>query len=217
MTHAEYEALWLDALREEADDTVNLLSNPRKQERERRTAAAFLRCAGIAFGGDEVISSRTDPPDIVFRSARFEIGLVQNERRVHDEWKETAKRRAQAKSIGELIEPYYAPGTLTRQQVVDLITPTAERKAHNYSARHVPCGDLDMLLYVNRNDLLNVDSPRVTCDALVNHGWRSVSILIPPHSYVVLAQTTAPDFISERVEAPTDSWARPGLVGLFDI
>lgn len=57
MTHDEFEVLWLDALRADADDTINLLGNPRKQERERRTCAAFLRCAGIAFEPDEVIAA----------------------------------------------------------------------------------------------------------------------------------------------------------------
>lgn len=217
MTHAEYEALWLNALREEAEDTVNMLSNPRKPERERRTAAAFLRCAGVAFEPNEVISSRTEPPDVLFRSARFEIALVQEERRMHEEWRDTARRRAQALSIVELIEPYHAPESLTRQRVADLIIPTAERKAQRYCARRVPCADLDLLLYVNRNASLIVDSPRTTSDALVHHGWRSVSVLLPPHSYVVLADSSAPDFIVESVEKPTAAWTCPGLAGLFDI
>ena len=47
MTHEEFEKLWLESLRDEAEDTVDLLGNARKQERERRTCAAFLRCAGV--------------------------------------------------------------------------------------------------------------------------------------------------------------------------
>jgi hypothetical protein len=55
LTHEEFEELWLASLRAEAADTVDLLGNARKQERERSTCAAFLRCAGIDFQADLLI------------------------------------------------------------------------------------------------------------------------------------------------------------------
>jgi len=75
VTHDDYEAQWLDALRADAEDTVDLLSSRRKQERERRTCAAFLRCAGIAFEPGQVIASVTEPPDVIFDQARFGIAI----------------------------------------------------------------------------------------------------------------------------------------------
>lgn len=76
MTHEEFEALWLESLSDQAADTVDLLGNARKQEREKRTCAAFLRCAGINFNADLIISSTTEPPDVLFNSAHFEITIV---------------------------------------------------------------------------------------------------------------------------------------------
>jgi hypothetical protein len=76
MTHEEFEALWLESLRAEATDTVGLLGNARKQERERRTCAAFLRCLGVDFSADQIAASTTEPPDVVFRQALFEITIV---------------------------------------------------------------------------------------------------------------------------------------------
>ncbi len=243
MTHDEFEVLWLDALRVDADDTVNLLGNPRTHERERRTCAAFLRCAGIEFTPDQVIASTTEPPDVLFGLvlfglvlfglvlfglvlfglvlfglARFEIAIVlPQQRKMQDEWAATAKRRARAQNIKDLIEPYHPPETLTRQQVVDLIMPMADKKARKYSARGVPCAELDLLLYVNQNLALNAGSPNPPCTALVCQGWRSVSLLIPPHSYVVLADNAAPEFIFRSAEKPTAAWTRPGQIGMFDI
>ena len=218
MTHDEFEVLWLEALRAEADDTINLLANPRKQERERLTCAAFLRCAGIAFEPNQVTASTTEPPDVLFGRARFEIAIVlPQQRRMNDEWRDTAERRAEAQNIEDLIEPYHPHEALTRQELIDLISPHAAAKQRKYSARGVSCADLDLLLYVNQNVTLNVETPNPNCEVLVHQGWRSVSLLIPPHSYVVLAANTAPEFISGSVEKPTAAWTRPGLCGLFDI
>ena len=213
MTHDEYEALWLDALRADAEDTVDLLSSRRKQERERRTCAAFLRCAGIAFEPGQVSASNTEPPDVLFESARFEIAIVIPQREMHGEWKATVRRRADARRIDELIEPYHPPESLSRQQLIELIVPIANSKAQKYGANGTR--ELDLLLYVNRNAVLNVQSPNPKCDEFAAQGWRSVSILIPPHSYVAFARETSPESIRRQVEEPSAAWTRPD--GLFDI
>ncbi len=213
MRHDEYEALWLDALRAEAEDTVDLLSSRRKQERERRTCAAFLRCAGMAFEPGQVVASMTEPPDVIFDQAHFEIEIVMPQRKMHGEWKATVRRRAEALGISELIEPYHPPENLSRQQLIDLIVPIANSKAQRYGANGTR--ELDLLLDVNRNAVLDVDSANPRSDELTTQGWRSVSILIPPHSYVALARETSPEFIRRQVGEPSAAWTRPE--GLFDI
>ena len=217
MTRDEYEARWLEALREDADDTVDLLSSERQGETERRTCAAFLRCAGIEFEPAQLISSKTEPPDVLFGLARFEIALVLPTRKMHEEWKAIARRRREAKTISDLLEPYRAPETLTRQQVIDLVMPMADKKARRYCARGVSCADLDLLLYVNQSVVMDVNSPGPSYDLLVQQGWRSLSILIPPHSYVVFAGDKAPACIFGHVAKPTAAWTAHGLAGLFDI
>ena len=213
MTHDEEEALWLGALRADSDDTVDLLSSRRKQERERRTCAAFLRCAGIEFEPGQVIASNTEPPDVLFESARFEIAIVMPQRKMHGEWKATARRRAEAQEINELIEPYYPPERLGRQQLIELILPTANSKVQKYGANGTR--DLDLLLYINQNVVLDVKSPNPRCDEFAAQGWRSVSVLVPPHSYVAFARATSPEFIFRKLGKPSAAWTRPD--GLFDI
>lgn len=215
MGRDEFEALWLDTLRADASDTVSLLNNPRKPERERRTVAAYLRCAGVSFTSKQLVSSETEPPDVLFENARFEIALVQDDRKMHDEWKAKAKHRAAAKAVSELLERYHPPETLSRQQVIDLIIPIATQKADKYSARKVACKELDLLLYVNKNAALDMSSLTPGCDVLKQQEWRSVSVLFPPYSYVVLASDTAPEFIRSQVEKPTAAW--PAWNGMFDI
>jgi len=135
------------------------------------------------------------------------------QRKMHGEWNATARRRAEAQGINELIEPYHPPERLSRQQLIDLIVPTANNKAQKYGANGTR--ELDLLLYVNQNVVLDVASQNPRCDELAAQGWRSVSILIPPHSYVALARETSPQFICRQFEKPSAAWTRPD--GLFDI
>ena len=217
MTHEEFEALWLESLREEAADTVSLLGCARKKERERRTCAAFLRCAGVPFDAALIASSTTEPPDVVFDSARFEITIVLEQNRpLHDDWKDIAARRSSAQRIEELMTPYRPPEVLSRQEIVDLITPPAAKKAEQYLGRGLALDDLDLLVYVDRNVVLAVESPKPVVDALLRrHGWRSVSVLIPPNSYVVHASDNAPLFLRHLAGEPRAEWRNP--FGLFDI
>lgn len=113
------------------------------------------------------------------------------------------------------MEPYRPPEALTRGQVVDLITPASDAKAQHYSRRGAPCYNLDLLVYVNRNAVLETGSPQPTIDVLLGHRWRSVSALIPPHSYVVHAADDAPLFLRQLAGEPRAEW--PKLFGLFDI
>ncbi|MGA2714679.1 MAG: DUF1780 domain-containing protein [Bryobacteraceae bacterium] len=216
MSHGESEALWLATLRDEAADTVELLTSARKQERERRTCAAFLRCAGVGFTADQIVSSRTEPPDIVFGRTLFEITVVLPPgRRMHDEWRDTTARRTAAQQIGDLIEPYVHPEVLTRETLVHMISPASEEKASRYSARNISCREYDLLVYVNWNAVLQPESPDPDLDAVLCHGWRSLSVLLPPYSYVVFATPDAPQWLRDIAGTPTA--ATRTTCGLFDL
>jgi Putative endonuclease, protein of unknown function (DUF1780) len=216
MTHDEFEALWLESLRDEAADTVDLLSSARKQERERRTCAAFLRCAGVDFTADQIVSSTTEPPDVVFSHALFEITMVLPPgRRMHAEWRTTNARRTSAQRIGDLIEPYAPPEVLTRETLVHLIALASGDKSVRYSARNIRCGDYDLLAYVNQNAVLQPESPNPNIDAILRHGWRSLSVLLPPFSYVIFATHEAPHWLRDIAGAPKAAFPNAG--GLFDL
>jgi putative endonuclease (uncharacterized protein DUF1780) len=57
----------------EAREARSLWSNAKKPERERMVVRAFLRCIGISFSESEIRSREDDPPDVMFREARFEV------------------------------------------------------------------------------------------------------------------------------------------------
>jgi very-short-patch-repair endonuclease len=84
------EAEYLRKLQEHVAETRRLFSNTMKPERERMVCRAFLRCVGIKFCDQEIIASDTEPVDVVFRSAKFQIReLLGSDRKRGDELKDS--------------------------------------------------------------------------------------------------------------------------------
>jgi len=205
---------FLDRLRLHADDTVDFLGEKRKAERERATCVALLRCLGIQFQVDEIGAAKIQPPDVLFREARFEIREVLDQgRRRHDEWKAEAKRRKMAVSLKALLKRYRPALPIDFRNLVTLITEALGEKAQRYEKE---CANLDALVYVNlRNSFLDPSSPVHGHEQLTAQGWRSVSILMPPYAHVLHATPRAPSFLAGLVCQPKGEW--PDLDGLFVI
>ena len=104
---------YLDGLRAHAADTVRYLSSELKPERERAVCRAFLRCLGIPFADEEIIASSTEPVDVSFRDARFQIREVMEKgRRRGDEWKHKQARWNRAQSAADVTEAWISPNSM---------------------------------------------------------------------------------------------------------
>ncbi|HXV84222.1 MAG TPA: DUF1780 domain-containing protein [Candidatus Binatia bacterium] len=111
---------YLRQLGDEAHHAVDMFSSHRKAERERRACAAFLRCLGVLFSSNELVTPESDPPDVIFQNARFEVMVVlDKERKMHADWKKEASRRDSAQTLDDLVEPHHPSGLcpLGRQSV----------------------------------------------------------------------------------------------------
>ena len=162
---------YLERLVLDAQDTIYFLSSQRKPERERRTCAAFFRCLGVDFTPIEIISVKTDPPDVTFRSAHFEVVEVLDEgRKRHDEWKAEHQKRLAAEAPDDLVRPYKPPEPAPFTKIVDLLTRALAKKSARYSES--VCLDLDVLVYVNLlSTVLDPKSPIPSLEELVDQGW----------------------------------------------
>jgi len=180
---------------DEAHDTVDMLSSHRKAERERRACAAFLRCLGVHFSLNELVTPESDPPDVVFRDARFEVMVVLDKgRKMHADWKKEASRRDSAQTLDDLVEAYHPSGPISFEEAVCLVVAELGPKASHYGPR--TCSHLDALVYVDCQGrhlypMSEASLPR----ELRAQGWRSVSVLFPPYSYVLFALPEAPEFL----------------------
>ena len=188
------EAEYLRKLQEHVAQARRLFSNKMKPERERMVCRAFLRCLGIAFDNKEIITSDTEPIDVIFRSAKFQIReLMEPDRKRGDELRELQRKVENATSIEDLLTPYSPPRPLSFEALVPELTKALGEKAMKYGRG---CRDLDALVYVDLEGRhLDANSAISDLSKLKSQGWRSVSVLFPPYSIVLFAESTGPVFI----------------------
>ncbi len=188
------------------EETVSLLSNREKANLERAVCKAFLRCAGVSFSDGDVRSYRPDPPDVIFRAARFEVVIdLDPGRKLHGEWKRRAERTRGARSLAALMRRYKPAVPVPWRSVIRWVTTRLQDKAHSYGEKE--CARLDALVYVNRRGkFLDVASPLPCFPKLLSHGWGSVSVLMPPYACVLFARDAAPGFLHELLGECRREW-----------
>lgn len=189
----EQDYIW--RLAAEAHETVDMLSSHRKGEREQRVSAAFLRCLGVDFSPDGLVAPANDPPDVVFRDARFEVMIVLDEgRRMHADWKEEASRRDSVHSLDDLAESYQSSVPMSLKEAVCLVVAKLRPKASHYGPK--TCSQLDALVYINcKRRYLYPISEVIAPTELQSQSWRSVCFLFLPYSHVLFATPEAPEFL----------------------
>ena len=175
---------------------VDFFSSKMKRERERLVCIAFLRCLGVPFNNDDVVSSSDEPPDVIYNSARFEILEILDAEKRHAMFKERARKSSEATNLDELLESdiQISRERIDLNQTVDLIAKALSKKARKYSPD--VCASLDALVYVDlTKKYLYPESPVRSVDKLMEQGWRSVSMVFDPYSHVFFARNAAPDFL----------------------
>ena len=195
---------YIQKLVEHAGETRKLLSNARKTDRERMACAAFLRCLGITFETSELVPGRQEPVDIEFRKARFQLTeVIDEDRRRGDDWRERQTEYENARSPGDLLEPWKNPEPVSLADVVALMGGKLRSKAKKY-----PGANVDILVYVNlSNKFLNPKFQWPEVGHLREFGWRSISFVFPPYGGVVIAGESAPTFLRDskgKVRAECD-------------
>lgn len=189
MSDEEFLAERRSALRE----SVAFFTSANKPERERITCTDFLRNLSVSFAESEVTSSADEPPDVVFRSARFEIKeILDPGRRRHDEYRAALERAESAAKASDLFEEF-TPQDITPSQVGELVLLELDRVESKYppALRR----SLDALCYVNLQKHFLITGPMPASAEFADRGFRSVSALIGWSSFVFHASVDAPDFL----------------------
>jgi hypothetical protein len=202
---------YLKNLRIHAEETNRFLSNNGQSKRECLVCSVFLKCLGIDFSKEEIELPSDDPPDVIFRSAHFEIMDIHDEnRRIHKDWKDKAKLYKNANTIRDVKGPPISPKPITYSEIIDLII---ERLAVKKLAHYPPevRENLDILVYVNlENNFLDLKSTYSNLDELKRQGWRSVSMIMDyNHSHVFHATVSAPEFIRQFINQTRNECENP--------
>lgn len=211
---------YLEELIRYSEKTRGLFSNAQKSEREKMVCRGFLRCIDVQFQAREILVGATEPVDISFRSAAFQITEVLDEgRRRNDELREREEKYRKARSVEDVMElqgPSSEPLSFA-----DMSSRVADRLNEKFCALGGPrgCHGVDALVYVNLIGRhlwpAEFDSKCAGLSRVRSQGWRSVSVLMLPYGVVFFGTDDAPEFLRDiqgtisHDENRIDGWFDP--------
>ncbi len=200
---------YLRLLTHQAEQANAFLSNARKWERERWVCQRLLQALNVSHRLDEFSAADHEPPDVLFREASFEVFFVLDEgRRLNDEWRAELERRRSAFSLSQLVRREAKPRRIGASELQQRLTPTLRKKAHNYKERGLDLGELDLLAYVNlKRAVPDFNSHFPPPTEFLRQGWRSLSLVGPTFARVLFAHPDAPEFLRNNL----------GRTVLFDV
>jgi hypothetical protein len=210
------EQAYIGELQKHASEARALFSNAQKPQRERMVVRAFLRCLGAPFIDDEIVASKDEPVDVVFRSARFQVMESLGGRKRGLDWITRQRLYQTVQRFSELLERYTPPKPLSFGDAAQMVAQNLAVKASHYGVAN--CARLDALVYVDlRNRYLWPLEPGLepqVAGGLHRQGWRSVAMLFVPYAAVLTVRPDAPDLLKEKAGLVLNQWPNPE--GLFD-
>ena len=183
----------LKDLREGLKGSVDYFRSDNKVERERWTCREFVLNLNMSAEADSFSSPEVDPPDVVYREARFEVKEIMDRgRKRHAEFRAALDRALKATDPSQLMKQY-SPRDITPTEIGGLVEARLERLARKYEPKLQ--STLDLLLYVNLIEHHLKQGPMPPSTSFSAYGWRSISAVIGWGALVFAAEREAPTFI----------------------
>ena len=192
---------YLRLLTIQAEQANAFLSNARKWERERWVCQRLLQGLNIPYHNEDFLQASQEPPDVLFGEARFEVFFVLDEgRRLNDEWREELQRRRSAYSLSQLVRREARPKRIPASKLLQRLGPTLHKKATNYRERDIDLSQLDIIAFSSlKREVLDLNSHFPPPTEYLRMGWRSLSLVGPTFARVLFAQPDAPDFLRNNL------------------
>ena len=192
---------YLRLLTIQAEQANAFLSNARKWERERWVCQRLLQGLNIPYHNEDFLQASQEPPDVLFGEARFEVFFVLDEgRRLNDEWREELQRRRSAYSLSQLVRREARPKRIPASKLLQRLGPTLHKKARNYQERDIDLGQLDIIAFSSlKREVLDLNSHFPPPTEYLRQGWRSLSLVGPTFARVLFAQPDVPDFLRNNL------------------
>lgn len=192
---------YLRLLTHQAEQANAFLSNAKKWERERWVCQRLLQALNVRHHTDDFTASEQEPPDVLFRDANFEVFFVLDEgRRLNDEWRAELERRRSAFSLSQLVRREARPKRIPASEMQARLGPTLRKKAHNYRERGIDVRELDLIAFVSlKRAVLDCNSHFPPPTEYLRQGWRSLSLVGPRFARVLFAHPDAPDFLRHNL------------------
>ena len=192
---------YLRLLTIQAEQANAFLSNARTWERERWVCQRLLQGLNIPYHSEDFLQASQEPPDVLFGDARFEVFFVLDEgRRLNDEWRAELQRRRSAYSLSQLVRREARPKRIPASKLLQRLGPTLHKKATNYKERDIDLGQLDIIAFSSlKREVLDLNSHFPPPTEYLRQGWRSLSLVGPTFARVLFAQPDAPDFLRNNL------------------
>jgi hypothetical protein len=191
------DADYLRLLTLQAEQANAFLSNARKWERERWVCQRLLQGLNVPHRDEDFTPAGQEPPDVLFQDARFEVFFVLDEgRRLNDEWREELQRRRSAFSLSQLVRREVRPKRISAVELLQRLAPTLRKKAQNYRERGLELNEFDLIAFASlKREVLDLNSHFPPPTEYLRQGWRSLSLVGPSFARVLFAHPPAPDFL----------------------
>jgi hypothetical protein len=175
------------------EQSIAFFGSHNKAERERWIVDDFLTNLGAFPRPEEVISS-TEPPDVLYRDARFEVQEVMDDGQLrHAELKSELARARNATSISDL-GGGFGPRDMTYAEALARIHAAAKEKSDHYGPR--TCTSLALLLYVNMQNVFEfIPTPLPDSAVWMPYCFRTVSVTMGRLAGVLYFNKTALAFL----------------------
>jgi hypothetical protein len=207
--------------------TQRLFSNAEKVEREKMICRSFLRCVSINFTEDEISKGASEPIDIAFRSAAFQITEILDHGRLRSiDIQQSAQAFKQAGCAEDVLEPWKSSVPISFEDVAALVVSRLGEKSTKLGGAR-GCSGIDALAYINlrgRHLVLKGLSEADEKLAIVRaQGWRSASIVMLPYGIVWFATGECPEFLSRihgsilHDDKRTDGWFEPQSTFIWSV
>lgn len=180
--------------------SVRYFSSANKQERERWIVEEFLCYIKVEFSTSDIYSSHDEPPDVMFREAKFEVKEILDENRTrHSEYKDALRQAEAATDVLQLFESDHRIAVPVSGAI-----RTATAEAARWREKYAPAvvQSLDLLFYFNPQSggvVVDGSAPIESTPDL--RAWRSVSVVGNDIAFVLAANENAPSFIREALGA----------------
>jgi hypothetical protein len=145
-----------------------------------------------------VRSAVTDPPDVVYKDARFEVKeMISKGRRRHDEYRAAVEKARKATSLAALLEEE-TPCSISLDDLCSLVQESVLPLAAKYGPSKASA--LDLLFYINLTALYEVENlEQAVSIPFDSRGFRSVSLVWGAAAFPIVAASTAPSFLVEKL------------------
>lgn len=185
---------YLNAIRNGLKESVDFFASQDKFIRESWVVVEFLTNLSMPFDDADIVRG-SDPPDVIFRDAQFELKeILDKGRKRHAEFKQALVQANAATNPAELLQEY-SPKNISIQEVYTRIHSVAADFAARKYSRDIR-EQIDLLFYVNLEDVIGfIETPFPDVTPLALLGYRSVSFLEGHRSCVLCANSNAPSFL----------------------